>query len=201
MDTHLITGLILAGGSGSRMDNLDKGLQVLRGVPLVTQVMRRLQPQVGNLMISANRNLTSYESLGLAVWPDQLNGFAGPLAGLQTGLSHCTTPYLISVPCDSPFLPLDLVLRLFTSLTEQGAELAVAATGIETKQDLHPVFCLMKNTLLENLTTFLESGQRKVSVWHRSLNMVQVHFEDEAAFHNLNTLAELRRLELPDNWL
>src|SRR5712692_1598139 len=182
IDTKHITGLILAGGRGSRMGHVDKGLQPFRGAPMALHVMLRLTPQVGHLMINANQNLAPYESFGVPVWPDELQGYAGPLAGLQTGLMHCETPYLVTAPCDSPFLPTDLVARLAAALASIDAELAVAVTGTDETRQPHPVFCLLKTTLLPHLSDFLQSGGRKVDAWYASLNVVEVHFEDEAAF-------------------
>ena len=195
--TERITGLILAGGRGSRMGDVDKGLQSFRGAPMVLQTIMRLRPQVGALMINANQNIDTYESFGLPVWPDLLGGFEGPLAGLQTGLSHCKTDYLVTAPCDSPFLPIDLVARLGEALTACDAELAVAVTGEGESRQPHPVFCLMKTSLLPHLTAFLQEGGRKVERWYGSLHFVEVRFDDEAAFRNINTLDELRRFE-PD---
>lgn len=195
IDHHQITGLILAGGRGSRMGGVDKGLQTFRGAPMVLHVIMRLQPQVGALMINANQNMGPYEGFGLPVWPDQLAGFEGPLAGLQTGLAQCDTEYLVSAPCDSPFLPQDLVQRLGDALTAQGADLAVAVTGEGESRQPHPVFALMKSTLLPHLTLFLQGGGRKIDAWYRSLNAVEVVFPDESAFRNINTLEELRKFE------
>jgi molybdopterin-guanine dinucleotide biosynthesis protein A len=190
-----ITGLVLAGGRGSRMGHVDKGLQQFRGAPMVLHVIMRLSPQVGAMMINANQNLGPYEGFGLPVWPDQLTGFEGPLAGVQTGLAQCDTEYMVTAPCDSPFLPANLVERLGAALLENDAELAVAVTSEgETKQP-HPVFCLMKSTLLPQLSDYLQSGGRKIDTWHRSLKMVEVHFDDESAFRNINTIEELRRFE------
>jgi molybdopterin-guanine dinucleotide biosynthesis protein A len=195
IDINQITGLILAGGRGSRMGGVDKGLQSFRGAPMVLHVIMRLSPQVGGLMINANQNLGPYEGFGLPVWPDQLSGFEGPLAGLQTGLSHCETDYLVTAPCDSPFLPEDLVERLSDALVAQGAELAVAVTGAADARQAHPVFCLMKVSVLPHLTLFLQEGGRKIDAWYKSLNFTEVHFSDEAAFRNINTIEELRRYE------
>jgi molybdopterin-guanine dinucleotide biosynthesis protein A len=197
MDINQITGLILAGGRGSRMGGVDKGLQQFSGAPMVFHVIMRLSPQVGHLMINANQNLGPYEGFGLPVWPDQLAGFEGPLAGVQTGLIHCETEYLVTAPCDSPFLPDDLVARLADALAANDADLAVAVTGDgdgETRQP-HPVFCLMKAALLPHLTLFLQDGGRKIDAWTKSLRSVEVHFPDEAGFRNINTLEELRRYE------
>ena len=196
---HLITGLILAGGRGSRMGNVDKGLQSFRGAPMAMHVMLRLAPQVGELMINANQNLGPYEGFGVPVWPNELTGFAGPLAGLQAGLGHCETPYLVTAPCDSPFLPTDLVTRLYQALRHEDADLAVAVTleeeGGEPRRQPHPVFCLLKASLRPHLSDFLQGGGRKVDQWYRSLKVAEVVFDDAAAFRNINTLEELRKFE------
>lgn len=195
LDKEQVTGLILAGGRGSRMGNVDKGLQPFRGAPMAFHVMMRLTPQVGNLMINANQNLAPYEGFGVSVWPDELTGFAGPLAGLQTGLNHCETPYLVTAPCDSPFLPTDLVARLGDGLLARDADLAVAVTGEAGNRQSHPVFCLVKASLHAHLTDYLQKGGRKIDAWYATLNVAEVHFEDEAAFRNINTLDDLRKYE------
>jgi molybdopterin-guanine dinucleotide biosynthesis protein A len=161
-----ITGLILAGGRGSRMGHIDKGLQAFKGLPL---------------------------------WPDLLPEFPGPLAGLQAGLSRCATPYLLSVPCDSPLLPLDLAARLSQGLQDAGADLALASTDGEQpgRRQRHPVFCLMKTSVLPQLDAFLREGGRKMETWMAALASVDVHFEDAAAFSNINTLQQLQQLEQP----
>jgi molybdenum cofactor guanylyltransferase len=193
--TEQITGLILAGGRGSRMGHVDKGLQPFRGAPMVLHVIMRLQPQVGALMVNANQNIGPYEGFGFPVWPDQLGGFEGPLAGLQTGLAQCDTDYLVTAPCDSPFLPQDLVDRLGEALLAHNADIAVAVTGEGDTLQPHPVFCMMKSSVLASLTIFLQEGGRKIDRWYRSLPFTEVHFPDEAAFRNINTLDELRRYE------
>jgi molybdopterin-guanine dinucleotide biosynthesis protein A len=197
MEINQITGVILAGGRGSRMGGVDKGLQPFRGAPMALHVMMRLAPQVGSLMINANQNLAPYEAFGVPVWPDELQGFAGPLAGLQTALNHCETKYLVTAPCDSPFLPPDLVLRLGDALAKQNADLAVAITGEDGQRQPHPVFCLMKSSLLPHLTLFLQGGGRKIDAWYASLMVAEAHFADESAFRNINTLEELRALDAP----
>jgi molybdopterin-guanine dinucleotide biosynthesis protein A len=199
IDRQQITGLILAGGRGTRMGQVDKGLQAFRGMPMAMHILVLLSPQVGELLINANQNLAAYEAFGAQVWPDQMEGFAGPLAGLQTGLTHCKTPYLVCVPCDSPFLPTDLVARLSQALLREDADLAVSTTmeereGSNVKQ-AHPVFSLMKSSLLPHLNKFLEAGGRKVDAWYASLKVVEVDFNDTAAFRNINTLNELRDYE------
>lgn len=192
-----ITGLILAGGRGSRMGNVNKGLQPFRGEPMVRHVLTRLAPQVGPLLINANRNLDAYAAFGVPVHPDRLPDFAGPLAGLQTGLSHCDTAYLVTAPCDSPFLPYDLVARLGDALEAASADLAVAVTGDGATRQAHPVFCLAKASLLPHLDRYLAGGGRKIDSWYASLAVAEVRFDDETAFRNINTREELRQHESP----
>ncbi len=189
-----ITGLILAGGRGSRMGSIDKGLAPFGSLPMVQHVILRLQPQVQRLLINANQNLDTYAAFGAPVWPDAMPDFAGPLAGLQTGLMHCETPYLVTAPCDSPFLPADLVQRLASALQLEDADLAVAVTGTGDSRQPHPVFCLAKASLLPHLTQFLEAGGRKVDRWYATLRVAEVHFPDESAFRNINTLADLQQM-------
>ena len=195
MDSAEITGLILAGGRGSRMGHVDKGLQIFRGAPMALHVLMRLQPQVGQMMINANQNLGPYESFGLPVWPDEIGGFEGPLAGMQTGLVHCETEYMVTAPCDSPFLPEDLVSRLAQGLEDARVDLAYAVTGDGETQQSHPVFCLMRATLNRSLEAYLRAGGRKIEAWFRQENAAQVRFDDEAAFRNINTLEDLKRYE------
>ena len=187
-----ITGVVLAGGQGRRMGGIDKGMQCLRGKPLAAWVVERLQPQVGRLMISANQNLERYGEFGCPVVTDQVPGFAGPLAGLHAALSAAETPLVATAPCDSPFLPDDLVFRLFSALTAADAELAVARTFDQP----HPVFCLCQRRLLPHLNDFLASGERKFARWYAALNVVEVPFDDvAAAFENINTREELSGFE------
>jgi molybdopterin-guanine dinucleotide biosynthesis protein A len=189
------TGLILAGGRGTRMGGVDKGLQPLGGQAMVQHALQRLRPQVQHLLVNANQNLAAYRAFGVPVVPDAMPDFAGPLAGLQTGLMHSTTPYLVTVPCDSPLLPTDLVQRLALALEAQDAELAVAETGSGPTRQLHPVFCLAKVVLLPSLTQYLQTGGRKMETWQATLRVATVHFDNEAAFSNINTLEELRQIE------
>ncbi|WP_119154417.1 molybdenum cofactor guanylyltransferase MobA [Caldimonas tepidiphila] len=192
-----ITGLILAGGRGSRMGGIDKGLQNFRGMPLVMHAVLRLGPQVGELLVNANRNLGAYESLGVPVWPDALPDFAGPLAGFLTGLEQCQTPWLVTVPCDTPLFPADLVPRMAQALEAQDAEIAMAATrGADGGEpQVQPVFCMMKTALMESLMQFTQEGGRKIDLWTAQHRCVVVPFDDERAFSNANTLAELQALE------
>ncbi len=192
-----ITGLVLAGGRGSRMGGVDKGLQNHRGLPLALHALLRLQPQVGEAMINANRNLAAYESMGVPVWPDALPDFPGPLAGLMTGLEHCETPYLVTVPCDTPDFPDDLVARLADALVGADAEIAMAETLEDGEVRTQPVFCLVKAELAESLVAFLHAGERKVDRWTGQHRTVTVRFDDAAAFFNANTPDELARLQAP----
>lgn len=183
-----VTGLILAGGKGSRMGGVDKGLQAFRGKRLVDHVYERFAPQVGGVIINANQNHEEYKTFGVRVVSDAIGGFAGPLAGFHAGLSISKRPFLASVPCDSPFLPADLIERLYQRIDESGAELAVAKTGDQP----HPVFSLMRRGVLDHLAEFLKGGGRKIDAWYATLNVVEVAFDDEAeAFSNFNTLEEL----------
>jgi len=182
-----ITGILLAGGQGRRMGGVDKGLQLLRGKPMAQHVIERFAPQVDELLINANQNIEQYQGLGYRVIPDAIGGFAGPLAGLHRGLSEAAHPLVVTAPCDSPFLPLDLVAKLHTALEQQNAELAVARTGDQP----HPVFCLCRKSVLGSLTAFLESGGRKIDWWYAQLKVAEVDFVDESAFRNINTREEL----------
>lgn len=183
-----ITGVILAGGQGRRMGGVDKGLALLNGRPMVSWVLQRIAPQVSEVLINANRNLERYALLGYRVVADEVGGFAGPLAGLQRGLSEARHELVATVPCDSPFLPEDLVTRLAAALGDESVDLAVAKTGNQP----HPVFCLCRRRLLPHLNAFLDAGGRKIDAWYSTLNVVEVAFDDEAsAFGNINTPDEL----------
>lgn len=195
IDHNQITGLVLAGGRGSRMGGVDKGLQNHKGIPLALHALLRLQPQVGEVMINANRNLSAYESMGVPVWPDPLADYPGPLAGLLAGLEHCETPYLATVPCDTPNFPDDLVARLAVALEEAGADIAMAAATEDGVLRTQPVFMLLKTALLESLVAALHAGERKIDRWTARHLCVTVRFDDAAAFANANTLEELARLQ------
>jgi molybdopterin-guanine dinucleotide biosynthesis protein A len=186
-----ITGVVLAGGEGRRMGGADKGLQLLDGRPLVQWVLERLRPQVGQILISANRNLERYREFGCPVIEDTTPEFAGPLAGLQAAMTRATTPLLLSAPCDSPYLPADVGLRLAEALDASRADLAVPRAGTH----VHRAFCLTRRELLPRLDAFLAGGGRKLGLWHQSLNTIEVDFDDQAeAFGNINSLADLDQL-------
>lgn len=192
-----LTGLVLAGGRGSRMGGVDKGLQNYRGMPLALNALLRLQPQVGQVLLNANRNLGAYEALGAPVWPDALPDHPGPLAGFLAGLEHCETPFLVTVPCDSPHFPPDLVERLAHALVQADAEIAMAATWEQGQPQVQPVFCLLRADLLDSLVRFLHDGQRKIDRWTGQHRCVHVPFDDAQAFVNANTLDELRQVQQP----
>ena len=186
-----VTGVVLAGGQGRRMGSIDKGLVLLQGRPMIQHVLERLRPQVDEILINANQHRADYEAFGHAVFPDAITGFAGPLAGLQVGLAQAKRPLVATVPCDSPFLPADLVARLAAALEARGADLAVARTF----EQPHPVFALVRRTVLPHLTRFLEDGGRKIDAWYATLSTVEVAFDDEAdAFRNINTPDELQQI-------
>ncbi|MDP2065617.1 MAG: molybdenum cofactor guanylyltransferase MobA [Burkholderiaceae bacterium] len=205
IDIQDITGIVLAGGRGSRMGGVDKGMQNFNGIPLALHTLLRLQMQVGSVMINANRNLAAYEAFGVPVWPDTLSDYAGPLAGFLTGLERCETPYLLTAPCDTPLFPLDMAARLAEAMARDGAEIAMAAgrdsadtPGTESAVRTQPVFCLLRMELLESLVAFTQGGGRKIDAWTAQHKTVAVPFDrpdDARAFFNANTLAELHALE------
>jgi molybdenum cofactor guanylyltransferase len=186
-----ITGVVLAGGLGRRMGRVDKGLQLLQGRPLVEWAIERFAPQVDELLINANENVETYGRFGWRVVPDAIAGYAGPLAGLHRALQEATTPLVATVPCDSPFLPVDLVARLGAALQENAAQAAVATAGGRTQS----VFCLCRRELLPHLEAFLSGGGRRIDAWYATLRTVHVPFDDGLAFANINTLGDLSQCE------
>ena len=191
-----ISSIILSGGLATRMGGVDKGLVLLQQKPLIQYVIERLIPQTDEILINANREITQYQAFNLPVLQDETAGFIGPLAGFSLGLKHAKHEYLLTVPCDSPLLPLDLADRLFTSLIHQNADIAVVASDGHA----HPVFSLCKTNVLPTLKNYLQQGGRKVSAWQKSLNYIEVDFSDNAdAFVNLNTIEDLESLQLKLN--
>ncbi len=191
--------VVLAGGQGSRMKGVDKGLQLLQGQSLVMHAVQRLQAQslaVASIAINANRHLNDYQALGFDVWPDAQADFAGPLAGFLVGMMRCPHPYLLTVPCDTPMFPLNLAERLMQALQNQGADIAMATApegdGVVRRQ---PVFCVLKVTLKDSLQSFLADGGRKIGAWTALHHTVEVPIEDLLAFRNLNTVEDVQRLE------
>ena len=189
-----ITGVVLAGGKGRRMGGVDKGLQLFRGRTLIDLVLERIGPQVTEILINANQNRERYEAYGCNVVGDLISGYAGPLAGLHSALSAASHDLVLTVPCDSPFLPTDLAERLETARRSESADIAVARTG----RQVHPVFCLVQRKLLPHLSNFLDDGGRKIDAWYADLNVVEVEFDDQPeAFTNFNTLEEMLASERP----
>ena len=166
-----------------------------RGVPLAQYALERLRPQVGALMLNANRNLDAYKSMGAPVWPDEMPEYPGPLAGMLAGLTHCSTPYLVTVPCDTPNFPPDVVARLAEALEIDG-EMATAYTQEAEGLRAQPVFCLMKASLRDSLNAFIRSGERKTGLFAAQHHSTRVVFHDPAAFANANTLGELADLQI-----
>lgn len=181
-----VTGLILAGGAGRRMGGADKGLLPHCGRPLVAHAIERLAPQVGTLLISANRHPDIYRAFGYPVVPDPLPDYPGPLAGIAAGLTACTTPWLLVCPCDCPRLPLDLARQLRAAAEREDAAIAVASTAGR----LQPTFQLCRRELLPALERHLLAGGRKVGAWCHEQGAVAVEFAADA-FANLNSPGEL----------
>ena len=204
ISSHSITGMVLAGGRGSRMGGVDKGLQPFLGQPLALHALQRLQPQVGQCMINANRSLPQYLHWGVPVHPDVLPDYPGPLAGFLTGLRHCSTEWLVTVPCDSPRFAHDLVARMAATAQQTQAHIVLAA-GPEVGRDgllqvrPQPVFALLHHSLLPSLQQFVTAGGRKIDAWTALHRQALCHFDgphdDPQAFANANTLQELRQLE------
>ncbi len=188
-----ISAVILAGGLATRMKGVDKGLILLHQKPLVQHVIDRLKPQVDEILINANREITRYQTFGYPVLQDEVEDFLGPLAGFSLGLQHAKHEYVLTVPCDSPLLPLDLAQRLMSAMTEHNADIAVASSD----ENAHPVFSLCKKSVLPSLTAYLQQDERRVSAWQKSLHYTEVDFSDVSdAFTNLNTFEDLAALEL-----
>jgi len=199
VDPQEITCIILSGGRGSRMGGGDKGLQPFMGSSMVLHAAQRLRPQVCKVMISANRNISTYLSFCDEVWPDSKGEFEGPLAGFKVGLEHTQTKYLLTAPCDCPHLPLDLAARLGQGLLDQNAQLAMARAPELGVLRAQPVFCLMRANVLQSLEEFMQRGGRKIEDWSQTLKRVMVDFDqkedDPLAFSNVNTPEQLMALE------
>ena len=187
-----ITGLVLAGGRARRMGGIDKGLVDLGGKPMIEHVLAALRPQVGRLLINANRTLEAYARFGVPVVTDTIEGFQGPLAGIYSGLAVVETPYLLTAPCDSPLLAPDLAACMVRALDAEQADLAVAHDG----QRQQPVFLLLRRELAPDLQAYLAGGDRKIDLWfarHRVANADLGHRRD--SFVNVNDPEERRRVE------
>ena len=186
-----VTAIILAGGQGRRMGGVDKGLQLFQGRPLIEHVLERLEKQAGTILVSANRHIDRYQAYGYPVYPDGTAGFPGPLAGFLAGLQHCRTPYLATVPCDTPFLHGQLVQRLKSTLESSKADIAVATTEENGIQRIQSVFTLMKCHLANHLEAYLKDGGHKLDRWFETLETVFVPFAEKETFININTMDEL----------
>lgn len=187
-----ITAVVLAGGRARRMDGIDKGLVPLAGQPMIRHILQALIPQVGQIMISANRNHDAYARFGYPVISDALTGFQGPLAGMAAALQRLDTTYMCTLPCDSPFVPDDFVTRLLQPHQDRSTEISVAHDG----RRMQPVFALMRGTVKDSLLGFLSRGERKIDRWFATLNTVCVDFsDDENVFINANTAADVTRVE------
>jgi molybdopterin-guanine dinucleotide biosynthesis protein A len=186
-----ITGVVLAGGLARRMGGQDKGLVEFGGRPLVEWVIDRLRPQVRALVINANRNRDRYARYGYPVIADAMADFQGPLAGFSSALAALETPWMVTVPCDGPYLAPDLVTRLCTALRDQGAELAVASDG----QRMQPVYALIPRVLAPSLEAYLMTGERKIDRWYARHQTATADFSDRPdCFANINSSDEVERL-------
>lgn len=179
------------------MGGIDKGLQKFRGLPMIVRVIGRLKPQVDKMIINANRNLDVYRAFGRPVFADASPEFSGLLAALHTGLMHCETPYMATVPCDAPFLPADLVARLYIDLLINDADVAIASTGSAADSQTHPEFAVVKSTVLPQLTSYLQSGGRSIEEWHATLKVARLHFDEVSSFRKLATLDDLTKFDAP----
>ncbi|KVN48645.1 molybdenum cofactor guanylyltransferase [Burkholderia territorii] len=194
-----VTGLLLAGGRATRMDGADKGLQLLDGTPLALHVLRRLSPQVDEMLISANRNADRYAELGAPfdarIVPDDTPDFPGPLAGLLAGMRAARAPLVACSPCDTPYLPTDLVARLLAALDAHQADIAMAVTvDAQQARSPQPTCALLRTSLTDDLAAGLAAGERKVRAWYARHKTVEVEFCDERAFYNANSWQELAAL-------
>lgn len=189
--TRKISAIILAGGRGRRMGEVDKGLILLQGKPLVSWVVERIAPQVDEVLISANRNLERYREMGYVVLPDEMPDFPGPLAGLHRAMAAVSHPLWLSVPCDTPFLPEDLARRLYSALLADGAELAVASV----EGQIQPAICLGHTHLRAGLGDFLARGGRRVGEWQSCLRRTVVSFDSPQSFRNINAPEDLAGAE------
>lgn len=187
-----ITGVILAGGQARRMQGQDKGLVLLNNTPMIEYVIESLKPQVGELLINANRNLEKYSAYGFDVISDELNGYHGPLAGMASALNKVTTPYMLTAPCDSPFIANDLAAKLINALQADDADISVAHNG----ERMQPVFCLMKKELLPSMNNYLNKGERKIDTWFSQHKLAIADFSDNPkTFDNLNTIEDIQLIE------
>ena len=188
-----VTGIILAGGMGRRMNGADKGLVTLQQQHMIGWVIDILQPNVSEVIINANRNVADYEKFAARVVKDSIDGFQGPLAGFEAGLCAASTDWVYTCPCDSPRQSPALLPHMFAAVIENDAEIGVAFDGERT----HPVFSLVRTELLQSLRTYLEAGERKIDRWFAQHKLLTVDCSEySASFVNINTEEELKRAEL-----
>ena len=181
-----LTGLILAGGRGQRVGGADKGWLIYEGRPLIVSVVERFAPQVGSLLISANRSVERYSAFGEVVGDDvaDVGGerFAGPLIGVLSGLKRARTDWVAIVPCDAPRLPTDLVQRLMNATLGRDARAACA----RVHGQLQPAFALVKTSCADKLARSVADGERALHRWLEAIEAVAVDFDDAQAFTNIN---------------
>lgn len=190
--SHPVAAVVLAGGLARRMGGVDKGLVELNGKPMVEWALQRILPQVGRVIINANRSLESYAKFDVPVVKDAIEGHLGPLAGLLTALQYFDEDHVFMCPCDSPFLPSTMVASMYDALQAESAGIAVATDGKRQQ----PVFLLTHKKCLPSLQTFLAAGERKIDRWFAEEKLVEVSFADHAdAFRNINTEEELMAVE------
>ena len=192
LNKHNVTAVILAGGKGRRMDGKDKGLVELANRPLIEYVIDAIKPQVETIILNANRNQEQYSQYGYPVISDALLDYQGPLAGFISALKSSTTSHIVTLPCDGPFLPKDLVERLVLALTYSKAEIAVAHDG----DRMQPVYSLIPATLINSLSSFLDTGERKIDLWYKQHRVALADFSDcPETFRNINTAEQRDRLQ------
>jgi molybdenum cofactor guanylyltransferase len=190
MKTHSnITGLILAGGLARRMGGTDKGLVILEGRPMISYIIDALRPQVDSILINANRNISTYEEYGYEVISDELEDFQGPLAGMASGLRHCKTDYIATVPCDGPVLPANYVDILIQAASQANSPISVGFDG----KRLQPVYALIHRELLSDLNEYLGAGERKIDRWYDKHQYAKADFSSNMEmFTNINTAEDLK---------
>jgi molybdenum cofactor guanylyltransferase len=192
LDKDLISAVILAGGRGRRFEGRDKGLIEYKQCPIIEHVIKAIAPQVSDIMINANRSEAIYSSYGYTVINDELSGFQGPLAGFSTAMKNASSPYVLTLPCDGPFVCADYVERMAAALVNGQADLAVAHDG----NRMQPIHALLPISLLYSLNSFMDSGDRKIDRWYLQHDVALADFSDEPdIFQNINTLEELNALE------
>lgn len=194
MNLPLITGIILAGGQARRMNGEDKGLVPLFGKPLYQHVLEKLRPQVNNIVINANRNIPTYQQSGYAVITDSIDNYPGPLAGILAGLEFSQTEWTMFVPCDTPFIPDNLVQHLWQN--RKGHHIVYASD----EEREHPTLCLIHNSQIAQLKQFLANGDKKLMLFMAQANAKAVIFPNsKKAFENINTLEACSILEKENN--